>query len=124
MKSLSLFITTMLLSTVAATANSAEAYVGQFLYQYDGGSVYRVTVKEAKAKSMSWLCIKGDEKGAHGIETPERFTVADKVYFASWVEKTGINVTQVINLNTMKVYSTIIDGQARYVISGNIVREK
>jgi phenolic acid decarboxylase len=50
--------------------------------------------------------------------------VADKVYFATWVEKTGINVTQVINLNTMKVYSTIIDGKQRYVISGNIVREK
>ena len=122
MKSLPLLITTMLLSTVTATAHAAEPYIGQFLYQYEGGNVYRVTVKEGK--SMSWLCIKGDEKGAHGTETPDRFTVADKVYFASWVEKTGINVTQVINLNTMKVYSTIIDGKARYVISGNIVREK
>ncbi|HCU85195.1 MoaF-related domain-containing protein [Methylophilus sp. UBA6697] len=122
MKSLPLLITTILLSSLVTTAHAAEAYLGQFLYQYDGGSVYRVTVKEAK--SMSWLCIKGDEKGAHGVETPERFAVADKVYFATWVEKTGINVTQVINLNTMKVYSTIIDGKQRYVISGNIVREK
>lgn len=73
---------------------------------------------------MSWLCIEGDEKGAHGIETPQRFKVADKVYFASWVEKTGINVTQVINLHTMKVYSTITDGKQRFVISGNIVREQ
>lgn len=122
MKSLPFLITTMLLSSLVTTAHAAEAYLGQFLYQYDGGNVYRVTVKEAK--SMSWLCIKGDEKGAHGVETPERFTVADKVYFTTWVEKTGINVTQVINLNTMKVYSTIIDGKQRYVISGNIVREK
>ncbi|MBF4991521.1 MoaF C-terminal domain-containing protein [Methylophilus sp. QUAN] len=122
MKSLPFLITTMLLSSLVTTAHAAEAYLGQFLYQYDGGNVYRVTVKEAK--SMSWLCIKGDEKGAHGVETPERFTVADKVYFATWIEKTGINVTQVINLNTMKVYSTIIDGKQRYVISGNIVREK
>ncbi len=122
MKSLPFLITTMLLSSLVTTAHAAEAYLGQFLYQYDGGNVYRVTVKEAKL--MSWLCIKGDEKGANGVETPERFTVADKVYFATWVEKTGINVTQVINLNTMKVYSTIIDGKQRYVISGNIVREK
>jgi phenolic acid decarboxylase len=122
MKLLPLLITTILLSSLVITAHAAEAYLGQFLYQYDGGSVYRVTVKEAK--SMSWLCIQGDEKGAHGVETPERFMVADKVYFATWVEKTGINVTQVINLNTMKVYSTIIDGKQRYVISGNIVREK
>ncbi len=112
----------LLFSMFASVACAAEPYIGQFLYQYEGGSVYRVTVKEGK--SMSWLCIKGAEKGAHGTETPERFTVADKVYFASWVEKTGINVTQVINLNTMKVYSTIIDGKERYVISGNIVREK
>lgn len=115
-------LTASLLFAISCTAHAAEAYIGQFLYQYDGGSVYRVTVKEGK--SMSWLCIKGDEKGSHGTETPDRFTVADKVYFASWVEKTGINVTQVINLNTMKVYSTIIDGKERYVISGNIVREK
>ncbi len=122
MKSLPLLIAALLFSGLVCAAQAGEAYLGQFLFQYDGGSVYRVTVKDAK--SMAWQCIQGDEKGAHGIETPERFTVADKVYFASWVEKTGINVTQVINLNTMKVYSTIIDGKERYVISGNIVREK
>lgn len=122
MKSLALRITALLFSGLVSTAQAGEAYLGQFRYQYDGGSVYRVTVKDAQ--SMAWLCIEGDEKGAHGIETPERFTVADKVYFASWVEKTGINVTQVINLHTMKVYSTITDGKQRFVISGNIVREK
>lgn len=122
MKSLPLLLTTILLSSLVSAAQAGEDYLGQFLYQYAGGNVYRVTVKDAK--SMAWQCIKGDEKGAHGVETPERFKVADKVYFASWVEKTGINVTQVINLNTMQVYSTIIDGKQRYVVTGNIVREK
>jgi len=122
MKHLQTLMTGLLLSTFASMACAAEPYIGQFLYQYAGDSVYRVTVKDDKA--MAWQCIKGAEKGAHGIETPERFTVADKVYFASWVEKTGINVTQVINLNTMQVYSTIIDGKQRYVVTGNIVREK
>jgi len=122
MKSLPLLITAILFSSLVSAAHAAEPYIGQFLYQYAGDSVYRVTVKDDK--TMAWQCIKGTEKGAHGIETPERFRVADKVYFASWVEKTGINVTQVINLNTMQVYSTIIDGKQRYVVTGNIVREK
>ncbi|WP_029146600.1 MoaF C-terminal domain-containing protein [Methylophilus sp. 5] len=121
MKSITLLTASLFFSFSGATY-AAEPYIGQFLYQYEGAGVYRVTVKDAK--SMTWLCIDGPEKGANGVETPDRFKVANKVYFASWVEKTGINVTQVVNLNTMKVYSTILDGKERYVVSGNIVREK
>ncbi len=116
-----LFISLFLLA-FTSSAQATETYLGQFLYKYDGGNIYRVTVKDAK--SMSWLCIEGSEKGANGIESPERFKVADKIYFASWVEKTGIQVTQVINLKTMKVYSTIIEGKERYVLVGKVVREK
>jgi phenolic acid decarboxylase len=112
--------TTLLLLALSTFAQASEAYIGQFLYQYQGGNIYRVTVNDAK--SMSWLCVKGTEKGANGIEHPERFKVANNIYFATWVEKTGIQVSQVINLKTMKVYSTIIDGKERYVLVGTIVR--
>lgn len=126
MQPVRVFITSIFLSifaTVFSTAAfAAEAYIGQFLFKYDGGSVYRVTVNDAK--SISWQCIQGPEKGANGVEKPERFKVADQIYFVSWVEKTGINVSQVINLGTRKVYSTIIDGKERYVVAGDIVREK
>ena len=74
-----------MLLAFTSTAQAAEAYLGQFLYKYDGGNVYRVKVNDAK--SMSWLCIESSEKGANGIENPERFKVADKIYFVSWVEK-------------------------------------
>ncbi|HSH85660.1 MAG: MoaF C-terminal domain-containing protein [Methylophilus sp.] len=104
------------------TAYAAEPYIGQFLFKYEGDSVYRMIVSDSN--SLSWACIQGPEKGANGIEKPERFKVADNIYFVSWVEKTGINVSQVINLNTRKVHATIIDGKQRYVISGDIVREK
>lgn len=112
----------LLFLALTSTAKASEAYLGQFLYKYEGGNIYRVTVNDAK--SMSWLCIEGSEKGANGIEKPERFEVADKIYFTTWVEKTGINVSQVINLKTMKVYSTIIDGKERYILVGKVVREK
>lgn len=122
MRQLHLYVIVLLLSVTTSIAHAAEAYIGQFLYQYEGGSVYRVTVNDAK--SMTWLCIDGAEKGANGLEHPERFKVADKVYFATWVEKTGIQVSQVINFKTMKVYSTIVDGKERYVLTGKVVREK
>ncbi|MGP1717800.1 MAG: MoaF-related domain-containing protein [Methylophilus sp.] len=122
MKYLCLFILSFFISTFSGAALAQDAYIGQFLFKYEGGSVYRVTVNHAK--SMSWECIQGPEKGANGIEKPDRLKVADKIYFVSWVEKTGIHVSQVINLNTLKVYSTIIDGKERYVVSGDIVREK
>lgn len=122
MKRIQLLFACLLLSAFTAMAHAADAYMGQFLYQYEGGNVYRVTINDAK--SMSWVCIEGSEKGASGLEKPERFKVAEKIYFATWVEKTGINVSQVINLKTMRVYSTIIDGKERYVLSGTVVREK
>ncbi|MCB4809735.1 hypothetical protein LG204_00200 [Methylovorus menthalis] len=122
MKHIPLLITSLLLSSLPLHAQASKAYQGQFLYQYEGGNVYRVTVNDAK--SMVWKCIAGSEKGAHGTEKPERIKVDDNIYFATWREKTGINVTQVIDLKNMKVYSTIIDGKERYVLSGKIVREK
>lgn len=112
----------LLLFTSAISVHAAEAYVGQFLYQYDAGSTYRVTVNDNT--HMRWACIQGPEKGASGIETPQRFKINSKVFFATWVEKTGVNVSQVIDFKNMKVYSTIIDGKERYVLEGNITREK
>jgi phenolic acid decarboxylase len=111
-----------LFSAFTTLTHASDAFRGQFLYKYEGGTTYRVTVDDGEF--MSWVCIEGSEKGANGIEKPERFKVADKIYFATWVEKTGIYVSQVINLKTMKVYSTIIDGKERYVLAGKIVREK
>jgi hypothetical protein len=55
------FITSILLLTFTAVACASESYLGQFLFNYEGGSVYRVIVKDAK--SLSWECIKGPEKG-------------------------------------------------------------
>ncbi len=122
MQFMRLLIISFCITSFSNAAYAAEAYIGRFLFKYDGGSVYRVIVNDAN--SLSWTCIQGPEKGANGTEKPDRFKVADKIYFVSWVEKTGINVAQVVNLNTRKVYSTIIDGKERYVVSGDIVREK
>jgi phenolic acid decarboxylase len=111
-----------LISIVSSMVQASDAYIGQFLYKYIGGNTYRVTVNDRK--TMKWECVEGSEKGSNGEEMPQRFKIANKIYFATWVEKTGINVSQVVDLKNMKVYSTIIDGKERYVLEGNVVREK
>jgi phenolic acid decarboxylase len=106
----------------AFSVQSKESYIGQFLYQYKAGNVYRVTANNST--KMQWECIKGSEVGAKGEETPQRFKVSKHVFYATWVEKTGIQVSQVIDFKGMKVYSTIVDGKDRYVLEGAVVREK
>ena len=114
-------LTTSILLIGSASAFAAESYIGQFLYQYKAGTVYRVI---ANSKTMSWECIKGSELGAKGMETPQRFKLNNHIYYATWVEKTGVQVSQALDFKGMKVYSTITDNKDRYVLEGTIVREK
>lgn len=111
----------LVILSFSGAAFATEPYIGQFLYQYEGGDTYRVTVLDAE--NMTWEAISGAEKGASGHEKPQRFKIANQVYFVTWVEKTGIAVTQVINLQSRRVISTIVDGKERYVVQGKIVRE-
>lgn len=122
MRTLNTIFFTILLAAQASTAFAAEAYIGRFLYQYTAGSTYRVTVNDST--HMQWECIQGPEKGASGVETPQRFKINSQIYYATWVEKTGVQVSQAIDFKHMKVYSTITDGKQRYVLEGNIIREK
>jgi phenolic acid decarboxylase len=122
MRQLKFKILCLLLAIFAPVVLASESYYGNFIYKYKDGDTYRVTVKDSK--NMKWESIAGSEKGAFGIETPQRFKVNDNVFFVTWVEKSGINVTQVIDLKNMKVYSTIIDGKERYVLEGKVSRER
>ena len=119
-KTLSRLIASILLLS-SVNADAAESYIGQFLYQYKTGTVYRVI---ANSKTMSWECIQGSELGAKGIETPQRFKLNKHIYYATWVEKSGVQVSQALDFKGMKVYSTITDNKDRYVLEGTIVREK
>jgi len=122
MHQIKLIVIGLLACSLTSIAQASEAYIGQFLYKYKGGNTYKVTVNDSK--TMKWECVEGSEKGARGEEKPQRFKITNKIYFVTWVEKTGINVSQVIDLKNMKVYSTIIDGKERYVLEGNVVRAK
>jgi phenolic acid decarboxylase len=115
-------LTIALLLALAAGRVIAEAAspIGTFLYKYVDGATYRVTI--LNSESLTWECVEGSEKGAKGEERPTRFMIEGGVYFVTWVEKTGIIVTQVVNLKRNKVYSTIVVGKEPYVLVGDIER--
>ncbi len=103
-------------------STAPEAFVGQFIYRYEGGNVFRV-ISTAEG-AMQWECIDGPAKGAKGEEQPQRFEITDKIYYVTWAEMAGACVSQVVDFAGMKMVSTIIKGTDRYVREGKIVREK
>lgn len=122
MRTIKIVLISFLFAGFSLSTFASKAYLGQFLYKYKAGNTYRVTVEDGE--HMKWECIEGSEKGAKGEEIPQIFRVNSKVFFATWVEKTGISISQVIDFKNMKVYLTIIDGKERYVLEGKVVREK
>lgn len=117
-----LIIWSFLILGMASAASAKEPYLGTFLYQYQGGNAFRVSVPNDK--KLIWEGIAGKVAGTSGTEKPQRFKVADGVYFVTWTEKTGIDVSQVINYRTGKVFTTVIKGRDRLVHQGTVTREQ
>jgi phenolic acid decarboxylase len=117
-----LIILTVLTLTGLSSALAKEPYIGNFLYQYEGGNAFRVSVPNDK--KLTWKGIAGVVKGTSGTEKPQRFKVADGIYYVTWIESTGINVSQAVNYHTGKVFTTVINGRERIVHAGTVTREK
>lgn len=120
-RTLALAVTFLTLCCSAAPAWSAPPYLGSFIYRYDDGSVYRVTVSDAA--HLRWEALEGPEQGKSADEVTERKQVRPDVYFVSWVEKSGVNVVQVVDLTNMKLVTNVYDGKNRYVSEAAIRRE-
>jgi len=115
---------TILLAVLAlgtlTSAFAKEPYVGTFLYKYQGGNTFKVTVPNDQ--KLTWKCLSGAIKGESATEKPQRFKVADGIYFVTWLEKDGISVSQAINYNTGKIFTTVINGTRRSVHQGTVQR--
>lgn len=123
MKARSLLGAAALLVALAACfipAYAQEPYIGQFIYRYNDGSVYRVTVHSAT--HLRWEAIQGPEKGRSGEEAVRRIKVREGIYFVNWLESSGVHVSQVVDLYKMAVYAHVYDGKQQYTSEGNIVR--
>lgn len=71
-----------------------------FEYNY-GNFIYEVNFKSET--ELHWKCIKGDDKGNEANENYHTFRLNNSTLFISWVEKDGLGVSQVLNLEDKSV---------------------
>jgi hypothetical protein len=110
----------LFVSLLLWVANSvyADDIRGQkFLLQYEGEQHYLVTFLE---NELRWECVKGDELGRSEIDPFESREIASKIFFIHWSEKDGSFVDLVLNLNSMKVWSSGQSGESKWFRDGVI----
>jgi phenolic acid decarboxylase len=98
-----------LVSAAASAQNVSQqpqaqtmSFVGKSLhFRYASG--LEVTGHYATASDLTWEALTGPSKGSKGTEKVHAQEVAPKVFFISWLEKSGTSVSQVLDLNQMKV---------------------
>lgn len=73
----------------------------RFLITYETGDTFEVYYKSRS--ELLWKAVGGPTAGSSGKETIHAVEAAPKVFFLSWLEKTGISVSQLLDLNTMQV---------------------
>lgn len=79
----------------------ARQLVGKkFEYNY-GIDTYIVTFKSDRV--LHWLGISGGDKGNHADENYTIQKISDNLFFVAWIEKSGWEVAQVLDFNTMQV---------------------
>jgi phenolic acid decarboxylase len=84
-------------------SNFLHQLVGKTLeYDYGSNTVYQVRFDSETV--MTWTCIQGDEPGRSASETYFVQEISDAVYFLGWVEADGLGVTQVLDLDSHKIY--------------------
>jgi phenolic acid decarboxylase len=73
-------------------------FVGRkFIIRYESGLEVKAHYKSAT--ELSWEALTGPSKGESGDETIYSSEVAPNIFFISWLEKKGISVSNVLDLN-------------------------
>lgn len=80
-----------------------------FIFEYENGNSFELSYSKF---SLTWKGLKGPEEGKSEQDYYRWSDVAPKTYTVSWVENDGTFVNTVINLQTLKVYSSgIFEGK-------------
>jgi phenolic acid decarboxylase len=83
------------------------SYVGRtFLYAYEESGV-RIIGRFTDETTLVWEAVEGPAKGKAGIETVDAVPVGDDLYFVSWIEEGGTAISQVLDLQDMRVTAFI-----------------
>ena len=90
-------------------------FVGRtLLFAYDESGV-RVVGRFPDETTLIWEALSGPSSGQSGMETIDAAPVGDSLYFVSWIERGGTCVSQVLDLEAMRVTAFISfdDAQGR-----------
>jgi hypothetical protein len=70
--------------------------------------------------SLEWEIMSGPSKGEKGIETTHTVEIAPRIFFVSWLERSGTTVSHVIDFNKSQatVFVTIGVWKERKIIFG------
>lgn len=92
--------------SVKNESQAHQAVTGKtFRIVYDNGSVFNI--EYADANRLRWEGIEGPAKGESGSERYTIREISKGLYFIGWVEKDGLDVSQILDLNKMQAYSHI-----------------
>jgi phenolic acid decarboxylase len=73
----------------------------RFLYRYESGLEVKGYFKSET--ELEWEGLTGPSRGLKGAEKIYADEVASNVFFISWLEKTGVSVSQVLDLGRSRV---------------------
>lgn len=99
---------------VAQTPEKPPAFVGKrILIKYDSGLELKAHYRSAT--QLTWENLTGRTKGQQGTEAIHAVEVAPNVFFISWLEKSGVSVSNVVDLRNRRVsaFITFDAGQGR-----------
>ncbi|MFI6731392.1 MoaF-related domain-containing protein [Nonomuraea sp. NPDC050451] len=94
---------------------SALTYAGQtFIFRVDNGVVFRNTYT-ADGTGLHYETIEGPAKGAQETVELHAAEVVPGIFILGWVERSGMTISHVMNLNTHTVHAfwTYDPGQGR-----------
>ncbi|WP_326574271.1 hypothetical protein OG889_04300 [Streptomyces sp. NBC_00481] len=84
---------------------SEFTYAGKsFIFHVDNGVVFRNTYA-ADGTTLHYATLEGPAKGAEETVTLHTAEVAPGLFMLGWVEKSGMTITHLMNLNTRTVHA-------------------
>ena len=97
---------------------SASDLIGKTIEYRYGESVYHVTLDTES--TLHWEAMAGEEKGAFEKETYVAEFIEPNIFFISWGEADGINVSQILDFNKGIVYNHLIRNREASMMQGEI----
>jgi phenolic acid decarboxylase len=89
-----------------------------FQYDYGKGGAYEVHF--ASSTAMTWRRVKGQGVGEGAIETYQIQRVGQNIYFINWIERDGLCVSQVLDLNANKITVSLFRDHEMNAITGSV----